>query len=117
MARTDGEKNTEVKTSGTRGDKKISEHGIDPNQYRRPGQASSEVRSEPFTVDRDDRSWANSFGQRGQAVVGGIFNRLITTTRNQIEEFERRTLELKKELQDLEQLHRDFQEQIENPDT
>ena len=104
----------EIKTSGTRGDKETGEHGLDSNQHRGTGQAGSQTGSQSFSINRNDWSWANSLGQRGQAIVGGMFNRLITKTRDQIGEAEGRIVELRKELQELEDLFEQFQEEVEN---
>lgn len=111
MAITDEIQSAEIQAPGTRGDQEAGKHGANSNQHRGTGQASSEIRSQPFSTDRNDWAWANSLGQRGQTIVGGIFERLITKTRNQIKESESQTAELKQELQELEELFKQFQEE------
>lgn len=100
--------NGEIKTSGVRRDEETVQPGIDPDRSRGFGQTSRETISQPIAVNRDDWTRGNFVDQRGQAILGGIVNRLITKTIDLIQESESRTAELKQHLEELKELSTQF---------
>ena len=105
--------NAEVQAQGTWGDKKTDERGLDPKWGGRAGQAGHSIRVKSLAVCGDDRTRGNLIDPSGQSSLGGMFNRLISKTRHQIEESEKRTADLKQQLSEIEELFEKFLEQQE----
>ncbi|WP_414625191.1 hypothetical protein [Calothrix sp. CCY 0018] len=100
--------NAEVEASRIRGDKIASEYGIDSDRTRGSGQLGSKARGESIAAGRNDWSWRDFINSYGQANIGGILNRLIQNTKQQIKESEERTADLKQQLAGLQQISSEF---------
>ncbi|MEM9925200.1 MAG: hypothetical protein AAF915_15855 [Cyanobacteria bacterium P01_D01_bin.50] len=99
---------TEVKAPYARRDKETSKRGINSEQCRRVGQSSPEIGSKSVPDDRNDWSWRNFINSWGQANIGGILDRLILNTQQQIKESEERVADLKQQLAELQQISDEF---------
>lgn len=102
------ENGQEIKTPRTRGDQETNRSGINADRSRGTGQIGGEAISKPFSTYRNDRQGRNFAQQRGQAIIGGILDRLILKTQDLIQESENRTVELKNDLQELKDLSQQF---------
>ena len=100
--------NAEIEASRERGNKETGKCRADSNQRRRSGQTSKADGSESLTIHRNDRTRRDFVNSCGQATLGGMFNRLISKTRYQIEESEKRTADLKQQLAELQQISDEF---------
>jgi hypothetical protein len=100
----------EIEAQRTWGDKETVQPRTHSNGGTGTGRASVEIGGESFSTNRDDRERGNLINECGQATVGGIVDRLISKVSDEIEEFEQRTADRKKYLQELrelsEQLHK-----------
>lgn len=102
--------NGQIKAPGTRGDKEGLQHGANSDQRGRIGQDSRQAVSESFAANRNDWTGGNFTDSCGQAILGGILDRLISKTIELIGESESRTADLKKHLQELKELSIQFQQ-------
>jgi hypothetical protein len=94
----------EIEAPGTRGDKEAIQPRTHPDRSAGTRRASLETGSQPLSTNRDDRTGRNLINECGQATVGGIVDRLISKVSDEIEEFEQRTVDRKKYLQELREL-------------
>lgn len=102
------ENGQEIKAPRTRGDQKTNRSGIDSDRSGGTGQTGGEAISKPLSAYRNDRQGRNFPQQRGQAIIGGILDRLILKTQDLIQESENRAVELKNHLQELKDLSEQF---------
>jgi hypothetical protein len=102
--------NGEIKAPRARRDKEGLQHGTNSDKRRRTGQPSGQALSQSFATDRDDWAGGNFAEQCGQAVLGGIIDRLISKTIDLIDESENRTADLKKHLRELKELSIQFRQ-------
>ena len=100
--------NAEIEASSAWGNKETSKRRLNSKQCGGVGQSSCQVGSESLAVNRNDWSWRNFINSCGQANIGGILNRLILNTKQQIEESEKRTTDLKQQLAELQQISNEF---------
>ncbi|WGV23463.1 hypothetical protein QI031_16695 [Halotia branconii CENA392] len=90
------------------------QYGVNSDKRGGVRQAGTEIRGESFATDRNDWQRGDFTEQCGQAILGGIIDRLISKTLDLIEESENRTAELKKHVEELKELSTQFQEKTEN---
>ncbi|MBN3926104.1 hypothetical protein [Nostoc sp. NMS4] len=102
------ENGQEIKAPRTWGDQETNRSGIDSDRSRGTGQTGGEAISKSLSTYRNDRQGRNFAQQRGQAIIGGILDRLILKTQDLIQESENRTVELKNHLQELKDLSQQF---------
>ncbi|MEM1003713.1 MAG: hypothetical protein AAGH46_13790 [Bacteroidota bacterium] len=100
--------NAEIEASRAWRNKKTNEYSVDTDKCQGPGRASEKIGCQSFPVNRDDWSWRDFIGLCRQANAGGILDRLIQSTIEQIKESEERTVDLKKQLTELEQISREL---------
>lgn len=105
--------NGEIKAPRVWRSQEAVQPGANPDRSRGVRQASRETICEPLTANRDDWTRGNFTEQCGQAILGGIIDRLISKTLDLIKESESRTAELKIHLEDLRELYNQFQNKTE----
>ncbi|MDJ0677024.1 MAG: hypothetical protein QNJ36_16855 [Calothrix sp. MO_167.B42] len=96
--------NAEVQTQGTRRNKEAGQPWADGDGSGGTSQNLPQHGSESFAIGRDDWERRDNLGGSEQETPGGILDRLINKVVQQIDETEKRLVELRQELADLRKL-------------